>query len=69
VMLDEAVTAGHPPEAGIVFVIVYVPGLLAERFTCPVEALINTRLPEDALNTPATPPPLNVGDGLATPWQ
>ena len=64
VMFAVAVTAGHPPDAAIVFVIVYVPGVLAERFTCPVAVLTKTN-PAVEENVPAVPPPLNVGDGFA----
>jgi hypothetical protein len=64
-MLDVAVTAGHPPDAVIVFVTVYVPAVLAERFTTPVEVLTNTSPAADAENVPATPPPEKVGEGLA----
>ena len=68
-MFAVALTAGHPPDAAIVFVTVYVPGVLADKFTCPVAVLTNTNPPEDAVNVPATPPPLNVGEGLAALWQ
>ena len=64
VILAVAVTAGHPPDAAIVLVTVYVPGVLAERFTCPVELLTKTK-PAVEEKVPATPPPLKVGDGLA----
>ena len=40
VIFVAAVTTGHPPAADIVFVTVYVPGVLAERSTCPVEEFI-----------------------------
>ena len=63
-MLAVAVTAAHPPEAAIVFVTVYVPGVLADKLTCPVLVLTNTN-PAVELNVPALPPPLNVGEGLA----
>ena len=64
VILAVAVTAGHPPLAAIVFVTVYVPGVLADKFTCPVEVLtkINPAVEE---KVPSTPPPLNVGEGFA----
>jgi hypothetical protein len=60
-----ACTCAHPPAAAIVLVTVYVPGLLDARSICPVLALTKTKPPGEALNVPATPPPLNVGDGLA----
>ena len=56
------VTAGHPPEAAIVLVIVSVTNGLADRFTKPVAELIT--VPNEEVNVPATPPPLNVGNGL-----
>jgi hypothetical protein len=64
VIVAVAETEGQPPEAAIVFVTVYVPGVLAARSTCPVEVLTNTN-PAVELNVPADPPPLNVGEGLA----
>ena len=63
VMVAVATTAAHPPEAAMVLVTVYVPAVLPDRLTTPVEALILK--PAVEVNTPATPPPLNVGDGLA----
>ena len=60
---EVAVTMPHPPAAAIVFVTVYVPGVLEARLTCPVAILTNTRPAVDE-NVPATPPPLNVGDGF-----
>jgi hypothetical protein len=59
-----AVTAAHPPDAAIVFVTVYVPGVLADKSTWPVAVLTNTRPAVDE-NVPATPPPLKVGLGFA----
>ena len=59
-----SVDAGHPPDAAIVLVIVYVPGVLADKFTCPVAVLTKTN-PAVEENVPATLPPLNVGEGLA----
>jgi hypothetical protein len=59
-----AVTAAHPPDAAIVFVTVYVPGVLADKLTWPVAVLTNTSPAVDE-NVPATPPPLNVGLGFA----
>ena len=64
-MLEIAVTAGQPPDAAIVFVTVYVPAVLAERFTTPVAVLTNTNPAPDAEKVPATPPPEKVGEGLA----
>ena len=57
----------QPPNAEIVFVTVYVPGVLAVKFTAPVVELILK--PDVEVNVPATPPPLNVGDGLLPFWQ
>ena len=36
VIVAVAVTAGQPLAAGIVFVTVYVPDVLADKLTCPV---------------------------------
>jgi hypothetical protein len=44
-------------------VTVYVPAVLDAKFICPVLVLTNTSPAVDE-NVPATPPPLNVGDGL-----
>jgi hypothetical protein len=68
VMVAVAVTAGHPPAAALVFVTVYVPAVLAERFTCPVAALTKTN-PAVDVNVPAAPPPLKVGEGFAAVLQ
>ena len=65
---DVAVTATQPPAAAMVLVTVYVPGVLADKFICPVAALTNTR-PAVEENVPATPPPLKVGEGFAAFWQ
>jgi hypothetical protein len=62
VIFAVAVTDGQGPEAGIVFVTVYVPGVLADKFTCPVLVLTNTNPAED-VNVPAVP--VNVGEGFA----
>jgi hypothetical protein len=67
-MLDVAVTVGHPPEAAIVFVTVYVPAVLAARLISPVAVLTKTS-PVPALNVPAVPPPVNTGVGFAADWQ
>ena len=61
---EVAVTTPQPPAAAIVLVTVYVPGVLADRSTCPVAVLTNTS-PAVELNVPATPPPLYVGNGSA----
>jgi len=49
-------------------VAVYVPAVLADKLISPVVAFTNTN-PGLEENTPAKAPPLNVGNGLATPWQ
>ena len=67
VMLVVAVAEGQPPEAGMVLVTVYVPGVVAARFTDPVDgSMLN---PGAAENVPALPPPLNTGEGSVPPWQ
>jgi hypothetical protein len=58
------VTAPHPPDAAIVLATVYVPGVLADKFTCPVAILTKTKPAVDE-NVPATPPPVKVGKGFA----
>ena len=54
----------QPPAAAMVLVTVNVPPMLAVRLTTPVEVL--TKLNPAGLdeNNPATPPPLNKGDGF-----
>ena len=59
---DVAVTAGQPPAAAIVFVTVYVPIVLDARLTRPVKELMTN--PAVLVKVPATPPPLNAGNGL-----
>ena len=63
-----AVTTPHPPAAAIVLVTVYVPDVLAAKFTWPVAVLTNTK-PAVEEKVPATPPPLKVGEGLAAVLQ
>jgi hypothetical protein len=63
-----AETAAQPPEAAIVFVTVYVPGMLVARFISPVEVLTNVS-PTVEEKTPGTPPPLKVGDGFGSSEQ
>ena len=41
----------------------YKYAVLVDKFTCPVAVLTKTKPVVDE-NVPATPPPLNVGDGL-----
>jgi hypothetical protein len=54
----------QPPEAAIELVIVYVPAVLAVKFTWPVLELTNTS-PAPDVNVPALAPAPNVGLGLA----
>ncbi len=63
-MFAVAVAAAHPPLAAIVFVTVYVPGVLASRSTCPVAVLTKTN-PAVEENVPALALPVNVGEGFA----
>jgi hypothetical protein len=65
IVTDEvAVTTPHPPDAAIVLVTVYIPGVLADRFTCPVAVFTKTKPAVDE-NVPAIPFPLKVGEGFA----
>ena len=64
VMGDVAMTWSHPLEAVMVFVTVYVPAVLAARFTCPVEGSVNNN-PAVEENTPLTAPEPMTGDGFA----
>jgi hypothetical protein len=65
VIVTEAValTAGHPAAAGIVFVIRNPPAVLFDKLITPVDVL-RFRNTEEALNTPAVPPPVNAGTGF-----
>ena len=60
-----AETAAQPPDVAMVLVTVYVPDVLAAKFIRPVEALTKTN-PAVEENVPATPPPLNTGDGFTS---
>ena len=62
VTLSVAEDAAQPPEAAMVFVIVYVPAVLAERSITPLLVLTKTS-PEEELNIPAVPPPEKFGEG------
>ena len=62
VIEDKEETEAHPPLAEIVLVTEYVPGVLAAKLTSPVEELMLN--PVVDVNVPATPPPINAGDGL-----
>ena len=63
VILLVADVAGQPPAAAILLVTVYVPAVLVVKFTWPVAALTKAKPAVDE-KVPATPPPLNAGDGL-----
>jgi hypothetical protein len=63
VRLNVAEVAGHPPPAGMVLVIVYVPGVVAPSVITPVEELM-TSPAGAAVNVPAEPPPLKDGEGF-----
>lgn len=58
-----ALAAAHPPLATIVFVMVYVPGAVADTSIWPVLTFTNVNPPGAAVNVPAVEPPLNVGNG------
>ena len=61
VMVAVAVAAGQAPEAAIVFVTVYVPGVLALKSTTPVVGLIDK--PAADVYVPAEAPAPKVGEG------
>ena len=63
-LLAEA--AEHPPEAAMLLLMVYVPGVLEVRSISPVFVLTNTNPGVDE-KTPALEPPEKVGNGLAEP--
>ena len=67
VIVAVALVEGHPPDAAIVFITVYVPGVLADKFTTPVAALIIN--PVDEENIPVVLPVFNTGVGLFSDWQ
>ena len=62
-----AVAAGQLPEAGTVFVTVYVPGVHKLKSTTPVAALMVN--PAVEVNVPNEAPAPNVGDGSTAFWQ
>ena len=63
VIVVVAVSAGQGPDTGTILVTVYVPGVLADKFTRPVfELMFN---PAVDVNVPALPPPINIGNGFA----
>jgi hypothetical protein len=62
-----AVTAAHPPEAGIVLVTVYVPAVEVDGVMAPVVALIVKPVVE--LKVPAVLPAPNVGVTAAADLQ
>lgn len=64
VMVVESVFPQLPPT---VLITVYVPAVLAERSTRPVEALMLN--PAVELNVPAVPPAANTGEGSVPFWQ
>lgn len=57
-------TGEHAPDGVMVLIIVWVPAGVADKSIWPVLVLTNTA-PVGDENTPATPPPLKVGDGSA----
>jgi hypothetical protein len=60
--------AAQPPEAAILLVTVYVPGVLRVRSICPVEALMFK--PAVEVNVPALAPAPKVGEGFGpVAWQ
>ena len=60
---EVATTAEQLPDAAMVLVTVYVPAVLDDKVIKPVAAFIVNPAGE-AVNAPAIPPPLNVGEGL-----
>jgi hypothetical protein len=54
VTFDVVENAAHPPDAVILYVTVYVPGVLADGVMAPVEALMTN--PAGALKTPPVVP-------------
>jgi hypothetical protein len=69
VTVEVAVLAGHPPLALIVFVTVYVAGLLAVRSISPVLVFTKTKPAGDELNCPGEAPAGKTGSGFGPPWQ
>ena len=62
VIVFESAIAEQPPEAAMVLITVYVPGVLADKSTCPVVVLTKTKAGE-ALKIPALAPGPKVGKG------
>ncbi len=63
-----AVAGAHPPLAAMLFVIRYVPAVLALKLISPVLGLMNTR-PGVELNIPALAPAGKIGKTLLLPIQ
>lgn len=68
-MYAVSLTAGQLPEAAMLFVTIYAPGVLAARFTCPVVVLTNTSPAGNALKLPALAPVPKTGKGFGAFWQ
>jgi hypothetical protein len=62
VIVELNVLAGHDPLAGMVFVIVYVPGVEVAKLTCPVLVLTKESPAGEAEKTPALAPAGNTGE-------
>jgi hypothetical protein len=59
-----AVTGAHPPLATMVFVIVYVPGVLVDKSISPVLTFTNVNPGGNAEKVPAVAPVPKVGRAL-----
>ena len=56
------VTDAHPPEAGIVYATVYVPGVLVDGVISPVEALKANPVEDEYVPPVYEPVPVNETD-------
>jgi hypothetical protein len=56
------VTDEHPPEAGVVYIIVYVPGVLVDGVMAPVEALKDNPVEDEYVPPVYEPVPVNETD-------
>ena len=66
VIVAVPVAFGQAPEDVIVFLTVYVPGVLAERSTFPVDEFTNTKPAGDEVKIPAEEPDEKTGVGSSS---
>jgi hypothetical protein len=58
----DVLTAAHPPDVGVVYVTVYVPGVLVLGRTDPLALIVNPEGDEEKVPLVYAPVPVNVTD-------